>query len=134
MRAIGRLAGEFLCVCLSGVVGFVAMLLLVACTVLAWLIGCASALFLLIAMAEAIWWLHTYSYHAAVTSLGYFGYSAGTFALIPILVWSKDRLAERPERQRRRTTLRQMAHVALAEDANFEEVEPPRRSYLGPRG
>jgi hypothetical protein len=106
MRAIGRLAGELLSVFLSGMAGFFAMLLLIAGTILAWLIGCASALFLLIAVAETIWWLHTRSLHAALTALGYFGYAAGSFALIPILFWSKDKLTGWPERQRQRVALR----------------------------
>lgn len=123
MRAIGRFAGEVLRVFLSSVVGFFAVLLLVVGTALAWLIGCASALFLLIAVAEALWWLHTHSRHAAITALGYLGYAAVTFALIPVLLWSKEKLAGWPERQRQRARLRQMAQVTLAEDANFEEIK-----------
>ena len=123
MRAIGRFAGQVLRIFLSGVVGFFAVLLLVAGTVLMWLIGCASALFLLIAVAEVIWWLHTHSHHAAITALGYFCYDAVTFAFIPVLFWSKEKLVGWPERQRQRATLRQMAQVTLAEDANFEEIK-----------
>jgi hypothetical protein len=126
MRAIGRLAGELLSVFLLGVVGFLAVLLLAAGTVLLWLIGCASALFLLIAAAEAIWWMHTYSRHAAITAVGYVGYAAGTFALIPVLFWSKEKLAGWPARHRQRTTLRRMAQVTLADDAGFEEVNGAR--------
>jgi len=92
MRAIGRFAGELLRVFSSGVLGFFAMLLLAAGTVLAWLIGCASALLLIVALAESAWWLHTHSQHAAVTALGFYGYAAATFALIPVLSWLTRRM------------------------------------------
>jgi hypothetical protein len=39
------------------VLGFFALLLLAAGAVLTWLVGCASAIFLLIALAETAWWL-----------------------------------------------------------------------------
>jgi hypothetical protein len=100
MCAIGRLAGELLRVFLLGIVGFFATLLLAAGTILVWLIGCVSALFLMIAVAEAVWWLHSHSHHAAITTLGYFGYAAGTFALIPVLFWSKEKLTGWRERHR----------------------------------
>jgi hypothetical protein len=133
MRAIGQLAGEFLRVFLSGVAGFFAILILAAGTILAWLIGCASALFLLIAVAEAIWWLYARSHHAAINALGYFGYAAGTFALIPVLFWSKERLAGWPERRRQRAALRQMGQVTLAENANFEEIKAAQLRRSPPR-
>jgi hypothetical protein len=100
MRTIGRFAGELLGVFSSGVLGFCAMLLLAAGTVFAWLIGCASALLLIVALAESAWWLHTHSHHAAVTALGFYGYAAVTFALIPVLSWLKDKLTGWPERRR----------------------------------
>ena len=40
-------------------------MILVAGTVSAGLIGCVSGLFLMIAVSESAWWLHTHSYHAA---------------------------------------------------------------------
>jgi hypothetical protein len=100
MRATGRFVGALLSVFSSGVLGFFAMLLLAAGTVLAWLIGCASALLLVIALAESAWWLHTHSHHAAMTALGFYGYAAVTFALIPVLFWLKDKLTGWPERWR----------------------------------
>jgi hypothetical protein len=100
MRAIGRFTGELLGVFSSGVLGFFAMLLLAAGTVLAWLVGCVSALLLIIALAELAWWLHTHSHHAAVTALGFYGYAAATFALIPMLFWLKDKVTGSPERRR----------------------------------
>ena len=53
-----------------------------------------------IALAESAWWLHTHSHHAAVTALGFYGYAAATFALIPVLFWLKDKLTGWPERRR----------------------------------
>jgi len=100
MRAIGRFAGELLSVFWSGVLGFFALLLLAAGTVLVWLIGCASALLLVIALAESAWWLHTHSHHAAVTALGFYGYAAAIFGLIPVLFWLKDKLTGWPDRRR----------------------------------
>ncbi len=120
MRAIGRLAAELVCVFLAGILGFFAMLLLAVGTILAWMIGCASALFLVIAVAESIWWLHTHSHHAAMTALVYFGYAAGSFALIPVMVWSKDKLTGWPERRRQRVALRKVALLSLTEDTHFE--------------
>jgi hypothetical protein len=98
MRAIGHFVGELATVFVASVIGFFVMLLLAAGAVLAWLIGCASALFLLIAFAEMAWWLHTYDHHAAVTALGYFGYAAGAFALIPVLCFLRDAFTHWPER------------------------------------
>lgn len=129
MRAIGRLAAELACVFLAGVLGFFAVLLLAVGTILAWMIGCASALFLLIAVAESVWWLHTHSHHAAVTALGYFGYAAGSFALIPVMFWSKDKLIRWSERRQQGTALRQTTGVKLAEDASFESVSAERMHH-----
>ena len=100
MRAIAQLISEALSVFVSSVLGFFALLLLAVGAVLAWLIGCASALFLLIALAESVWWLHTHSHHAAVTALGFYGYAAATFALIPVLFLLRDKFSDRPERRR----------------------------------
>jgi hypothetical protein len=119
MRGISRLAAELAGVFLFGVLAFFATLLLVAGTILMWLIGCASALFLLIAIAEAIWWLHTRNQHAASTALGYFGYAAGTFALIPVLFWSKDKLSMWSERHQQRTALRRTGRHSVTEDTPF---------------
>jgi hypothetical protein len=83
--------------------------------------------------AEAIWWLYAHSLHAAITALGYFGYAAGTFALIPVLFWSKEKLAGWPERRRQRATLREMAQVTLAGDANFEEIKAAQVRRSPPR-
>ena len=74
--------------------------LLAVGAVLTWLIGCASAIFLLIALAESVWWLHTHSHHAAVTALGFYGYAAATFAVIPVLFLLRDKLSDWPERRR----------------------------------
>jgi CHASE2 domain-containing sensor protein len=85
MRAIGNFVGELATVFVASVIGFFVVLLLAAGAVLAWLIGSASAWFLVIALAETAWWLHAHDHHAAMTALGYYGYAAGTFALIPVL-------------------------------------------------
>jgi hypothetical protein len=91
-RAIAQLLSETLSIFVSSVVGFFALLLLAAGAVLTWLVGCASAIFLLIALAETAWWLHTHSHHAAVTALGFYGYSAATFAVIPVFFLLRDKL------------------------------------------
>ena len=49
MRLLAELVGVFVC----GVIGFFVGLILAAGAVLAWLLGCASALFLLVALAES---------------------------------------------------------------------------------
>ena len=92
MHATGRFLGELAGVFLASVFGFFVLLILAAGAVLAWLIGCVSGLFLIIALAESGWWLHTHSQHAAVTAIGYYAYAAGTFALIPMLYFLKDKL------------------------------------------
>ena len=91
-RAIVQLLSEALSIFVSSVVGFFALLLLATGAVLTWLVGCASAIFLLIALAETAWWLHTHSHHAAVTALGFYGYSAATFAVIPVFFLLRDKL------------------------------------------
>lgn len=83
-RAIAQLLAEALSIFVSIVLGFFALLLLAAGAVLTWLVRRASAIFLLIALAETAWWLNTHSHHAAVTALGFYGYSAATFAVIPV--------------------------------------------------
>jgi hypothetical protein len=98
MPAIGHFVAELATVFVASVIGFFVMLLLAAGAVLAWLIGCASALFLLVALVETAWWLHTHDHHAAITALGYFGYAATAFALIPVLSFWKDALTHWPER------------------------------------
>jgi hypothetical protein len=100
MRAIAQLISEALSVFVSSVLGFFALLLLAVGAVLTWLIGCASAIFLLIALAESVWWLHTHSRHAGVTALGFYGYAAATFAVIPVLFLLRDKLIDWPERRR----------------------------------
>ncbi|MDT7953974.1 MAG: hypothetical protein RQ966_20970 [Acetobacteraceae bacterium] len=128
MRATGRFLTELVGVFLAGVLSFFAMLIVAAGAVLAWLIGCVSGLFLLIALAESGWWLHTHSHHAAMTALGYYGYAAGTFALIPVLFFLKDKLTGWPERRRRQAAMQRIGGLRLAPDAPFE---PPavRRPY-----
>lgn len=103
MRAVGGFLAELLGVFALGVFGFFVMLATVAGVLLVWLIGCVSGLFLIIALAESAWWLYTHSHHAAVTALGYYGYAAGTFALIPVLFHLKDKLAAWPEPRRQRS-------------------------------
>jgi len=93
MRAAGRLLADLAGVFLAGVLGFFVMLVLAAGAVMVWLAGCASALFLLIALAETAWWLHAPGHHAAVTALGYFGYAAGSCAVIPVLSSLREKLA-----------------------------------------
>jgi hypothetical protein len=120
MRAIGRFLAELAGVFLAGVLGFFAMLLLIAGAVLAWLVGCVSGLFLLIAVAESGWWLHTHSHHSAVTALGYYGYAAGAFAMIPVLLFLKEKLIGWPERRRQQIAMRRVGMLRLAHDAPFE--------------
>lgn len=123
MRAIGRFLAELVGVFLAGVLGFFAMLLLIAGVVLAWLVCCVSGLFLLIAVAESGWWLHTHSQHAAVTALGYYGYAAGTFAMIPVLFFLKEKLISWPERHRQQIAMRRVGMLRLAYDAAFEPAQ-----------
>jgi hypothetical protein len=113
MRAIGRFLLELAGVYIAGVVGFFVMLILAAGAVLVWLIGCVSGLFLIIALAESAWWLHTHSRHAAVTALGYYGYAAGTFALISVLFFLKEKFTSRPERHRHRVAMHRVGAVSL---------------------
>jgi uncharacterized membrane protein len=123
MRAIGRFLAELVGVFLAGVLGFFTMRLLIAGAVLAWLIGCVSGLFLLVALAESAWWLHTHSHHTAVTALGYYGYAACTFALIAVLFFLKDKLTGWPERRRQQVAMCRIGGLRLAPDAPFE---PPQ--------
>ena len=114
MRATGRFLAELVGVFLAGVLGFFVMLILAAGAVLVWPIGCASGLFLLIALAESRWWLHSHSHHAAVTALGYYGYAAGTFALIPVLLFLKEKVAGWPERRRQQVAMQRIGGLRLA--------------------
>jgi hypothetical protein len=98
--AIARFLGEALSMFVSSVLGFFALLLLLAGAVLIWLVGCASAIFLVIALAETAWWVHTHSHHAAVTALGFYGYSAAFFAVIPVLFLLRDKLGHSSETHR----------------------------------
>ncbi len=100
VRAIASFLGELLILFISSVLGFFVLVLLTAGTALALFLGCASTIFLLIALAESVWWLYTHSPHAAVTALGFYGYAAGTFAMIPVLFFLKDKLSGWPERRR----------------------------------
>jgi hypothetical protein len=126
IRAIGRFLVELAGVFLAGVLGFFAMLLLIAGAALAWLVGCMSGLFLLIAVAESGWWLHTHSHHAAVAALGYYGYAAGTFAMIPVLLFLKEKLIGWPERRRQQVAPPRIDGLRLAHDAPFE---PPQKEF-----
>ena len=92
-RAIASFVDELLILILSSVLGFFVLVLLIVGTALALFLGCASAIFLLIALAESVWWLYTHSHHAAVTALGFYSYAAGTFAMIPVLFFLKDKLS-----------------------------------------
>lgn len=126
MRAIGRFLMELVGVFLSGVLGFFAMLILAAGALLAWLIGCVSGLFLLIALAESAWWLHTHSHRAAMTALGYYGYAAGTFALIPVLFFLKDKLTGWPVHGRQQDAMQRISGLRLVSDEPFESPEVQR--------
>jgi hypothetical protein len=108
MRAVGGFLGELAGVFVAGVFGFFLMLVLAAGAVLVWLIGCVSGLFLIIALAESAWWLHTHSHHAAVTALGYYGYASGTFALISVLFFLHDKLTGWPEHHRRKVAMQRI--------------------------
>lgn len=120
MRAIGGFLAELMGVFLTGVLGFFLMLVMAAGFVLAWLIGCVSGLFLIIALAESGWWLYSHSAHAGLTALGYFGYAAATFALIPVLAFLKEKLAGWPERHRKTISVQRIRGLALTRDARFE--------------
>lgn len=120
MRAIGRLLGELAAVYVAGVFGFFLMLVMAAGAVLVWLIGCVSGLFLIIALAESCWWLYTHGHHAAVTALGYYGYAAGTFALIPVLFFIKDKLIGWPDHRRQHVAMQRISGLQLAGDATFD--------------
>jgi hypothetical protein len=131
VREIGRFIGELLGVFLAGVIGFIAMLLVAAGMVVAWLIGCASSLFLIIGLAESAWWLHSHSRHAAVTALAFCGYAAATFALIPVLFWLRDKLIDWPDRRRRAVTVKNLGRARVAKtDAPFI---PARSAYPAAR-
>ncbi|HUZ64823.1 MAG TPA: hypothetical protein VMU82_14055 [Acetobacteraceae bacterium] len=128
MRVLGGFLAELLGVFAAGVFGFFVMLALAAGVLLVWLIGCVSGLFLIIALVESAWWLYAHSHHAAVTALGYYGYAAGTFALIPVLFYLKDKLAAWPEQRRERIATRRIAGLRLAHGEPFEPTlaQPPR--------
>ncbi|MDA8247982.1 MAG: hypothetical protein M0Z28_02295 [Rhodospirillales bacterium] len=121
MRLLAELVGVFVC----GVIGFFVGLILAAGAVLAWLLGCASALFLLVALAESAWWMHTHSHHAAVTALGYYAYTAGAIGLISVLFWLKDRLVGWPNVGRGRVVRHRMS---LTPDEAFEVTAAPQSS------
>jgi hypothetical protein len=127
MRAIGRFLGELVGVFVAGVFGFFLMLVLAAGVVLVWLIGCVSGLFLIIALAESAWWLHTHSHHAAVTALGYYGYASGTFALISVLFFLKGKLTGWPEHHRRNVAMRRIGGLRMVHDAPFDPSAVKRR-------
>jgi hypothetical protein len=120
MRAIGRFLAELAGVFVAGVFGFFLMLVLAAGAVLVWLIGCVSGLFLIIALAESTWWLHTHSHHAAVTALGYYGYASGTFALIPVLFFVEEKLTGWPEHHRRNVAMQRIGGLRVVHDAPFD--------------
>lgn len=120
MRAIVGFLAELLGVFAAGVFGFFVLLALAAGVLLVWLIGCVSGLFLIIALAESAWWLYTHSHHAAVTALGYYGYAAGMFALIPVQFHLKDRLAAWPGHRRQRAAARRNAGLRLAHGGPLE--------------
>ena len=117
MRTAARLLAELVVVLVCGVIGFFVGLILATGAALAWLLGCASALFLLVALAESAWWLHTHSRHAAITALGYYAYTAGAFGLISVLFWLKDKLTGWPDVRRRRVGRHRMSVTA---DEPFE--------------
>ena len=119
MRAIGRFLRDLAAVYLFGVLGFFLLLLMVAGAILVWLIGGLTFLFLLVALAESAWWLHTHSHHAAVTALGFYGYAAGSFALVGVLFWLKDELVGWPERQRQRAVMKRLRRLRSVEDASL---------------
>jgi hypothetical protein len=127
MRAIGRFLGELVGVFVAGVFGFFLMLVLAAGVVLVWLIGCVSGLFLIIALAESAWWLHTHSHHAAVTALGYYGYASGTFALISVLFFLEDKLTGWREHHRRNVAMQRIGRLRMVHDAPFDPSAVQRR-------
>ncbi len=85
MRAIGRLLEDLVIVFVAGVLGFFLILAMLAGAALAMMLGGASLVFLVIALGDAIWWLHSHNQHAGISALVYFAYAAGSFALIPVL-------------------------------------------------
>ena len=119
MRAVGGFLAELACVFIAGVFGFFLMLVLAAGLVLAWLIGCMSGLFLVIALAESGWWMYTHSVHAGMTALGYYCYAAATFALIPVLAFLKEVLTGWPARHRGTIDVRRISGLSLTRDAPF---------------
>jgi hypothetical protein len=129
MRAIGRFLEELAGVFVAGVFGFFLMLVLAAGVLLVWLTGCMSGVLLIIALAESAWWLHRHSHQAAVTALGYYGYASGTFALISVLFFLKEKLTGWPEHARQQVIRQRISGLRLVEDAPFESspVKYPNR-------
>lgn len=125
MRAAGGFLGELAGVFLAGVFGFFLMLVMAGGLVLAWLIGCVSGLFLIIALAESGWWLYTHSVHAGLTALGYFGYAATTFALIPVLAFLKEKLTGWPAHHGGKINVERISGLRLTRDVPFALAAPP---------
>jgi hypothetical protein len=127
MHATARFLCELAGVFLAGMFGFFVLLILAAGAVLAWLIGCVSGLFLIIALAESGWWLHTHSHHAAMTAFGYYGYAAGTFALIPVLFFLKDKLIDWPGHRPRQGAQSRITGSRPVPGGSFDAVPRPWR-------
>ena len=56
--------------------------------------GAACAAFLVVALCCTGWWFYTHDHHAGVTALGFYGYAAGTFALMGLVFYYHGKAAD----------------------------------------
>lgn len=116
MRPVGRAISELVGVLAAGFVAFFVVLTYAAGLLLLLACGFACAGFLLVALFSMVMWLCTGDAHALRVMLGYFGYAAGTFAIITALSHYQGRFRDGMKaRQHRHAALRQTSRVRLAD-------------------
>lgn len=66
-----------------------------------------------------------HSHYVAATAIGYYGYAADIFALIPALFFLKEKLTGWPERRRQLVTMQRIGRLRRARDESFETSATP---------
>ncbi len=112
-----RALTELLTVFATGILAFLAGIVLLAGVLVMWLCGLASGLLLLVAVASGAGFALTGNHHYGVIALGYLAYAAVPFAVIVVLSYYHGKFTDAQESRR---SLRRVGRVRLVQDEPFE--------------
>lgn len=130
MRTIGRVLEELLLTFWVGLVSFFVMIAMVAGFLALCVLWFFLALFVIVAVAESIYWLLAHNHHAGVAAIQFWLAGATTLGLTVMIFRGRDMLLEWPQRRRERhnrEALERIAQLRVAPDESFDPSLPTQR-------